>query len=181
MDWLPIVSTALGGIIGWGSTFLADQVRWRHDIARREAESNRAEIQRKSEIRNGIYVQYLAALSRLRNGLRETAHDPELSRSERTNKLRTTFLESGAYELRFQVQIVAPESVMFASEAAYKSLRRLRIHIEDGASYQDGQYLNQRNQYHGKLADLKRAIRDDLRIEIASDVHAPEVDQPLST
>ncbi|MFF9073261.1 hypothetical protein ACF1BP_18480 [Streptomyces sp. NPDC014735] len=165
MDWLPLASAALGGLIGSGSTLMADRVRWRREVTERTAERQRAEQTQQRATRHGVYVEYLTALSRIRNGLREMAHDDVASPDERLVRLQQVFLDSGAYELRSQIQLVAPELVAEQAEAAYKSLRRLRMAIEDGASFQDIVYLERRDHYHGELATLKQALRRDLGID----------------
>ncbi|MFI7104353.1 hypothetical protein ACIBK8_34060 [Streptomyces sp. NPDC050161] len=165
MDWLPLASAALGGLIGSGSTLMADRVRWRRETAERTAERQRAEEERKQTNRHAMYAEYLTALSRIRNGLREMAHDESASAAERSARLQKVFLESGAYELRSQLQLVAPESVVQHTEGAYKSLRRLRMAIEEGASFQDAAYLERRDHYHGQLGSLKQALRRDLSID----------------
>lgn len=165
MDWLPLASAALGGLIGSGSTLMADRVRWRREVTERAAERQRTEQLQQRAARHIVYAEYLTALSRIRNGLREMAHDQFMSLDERTVRLQQVFLDSGAYELRSQMQLIAPESVGEHAEGAYKSLRRLRIAIEDGASFQDATYLAQRDHYHGKLAALKQALRHDLEID----------------
>ncbi|MEW2190326.1 hypothetical protein [Streptomyces microflavus] len=165
MDWLPLASAALGGLIGAGSTLTADRVRWRRDIAERAVERERAEQAQRRTARHDIYAQYLMALSRLRNGLREAAHDSTTLPSDRAIRIQEVFLESGAYELRFRIQLVAPVVVVQHSEGAYKSLRRLRIAIEDGASFENIEYLESRDHYHGQLDQLKEALRNDLQID----------------
>lgn len=158
MDWLPLATAALGGLIGAGSTLTADRLRWRRDIAERQ----RAEQAQQRATRHEIYAEYLTALSRIRNGLRESAHDSATPLEEKASQIQAAFLESGAYELRFQVQLVAPPAVVQHAEGSYKSLRRLRTAIEDGASFQDIEYLERRDHYHDQLTQLKEALRNDL-------------------
>lgn len=163
MEWIPIVSVMLGGVIASGSTLLADRVRWRRESQQRAMELRVQEDRHRQELRHEVYAKYLAALSSLRNGLREVAHDRSLSNAQRVEKLKEVFLNAGAYEVRFQVQIIAPDSVIECSEAAYKSLRKLRIRIEEGATYEDVAYLSQRDDYHNKVTSLRVSIREDLR------------------
>ncbi|MFJ8384735.1 hypothetical protein ACIQ9Q_09515 [Streptomyces sp. NPDC094438] len=144
---------------------MADRVRWRRELMERTAERQRAEQEHKQTMRHAVYTEYLTALSRIRNGLREIAHDETTGAAERAARLQKVFLESGAYELRSQLQLVAPESIVQRTEGAYKSLRRLRMAIEDGASFQDAAYLERRDHYHGQLASLKQALRRDLSID----------------
>ncbi|MEV0527091.1 hypothetical protein AB0I66_27030 [Streptomyces sp. NPDC050439] len=165
MDWLPLASAALGGVIGSGSTLLADRLRWRRERELRQSDLAREAVERQTALRRETYTQYLAALSKARNGLREVAHAPTLSHDERVDKLRELFLSSGAYELRFQMQLSASTDLVDLAEAAYKSLRILRTRIEDGAMFSDGLYLAARDAYHGALRDLRAGMRDELGVD----------------
>lgn len=132
--------------------------RWEltHDLKDRERASRRL-----------VYSEYLAALARVRNGLREVAHAPSMGRDDRALRLRDVFLESGAYELRFQIQLASPAELIDCSERAYKSLRRLRLRVEEGASFQDDAYLMARDDYHHSLAALRSSMRIDLGVDPA--------------
>ncbi|MEY9992318.1 hypothetical protein ABIE67_004350 [Streptomyces sp. V4I8] len=39
MDWTPLAGTALGALVGVGSTLLADRARRRHDLADRNRQN----------------------------------------------------------------------------------------------------------------------------------------------
>ncbi len=144
---------------------LADRLRWRREREERQRDLAREEADRQTTLRREIYTQYLAALSKLRNGLREVAHAPILSHDERVGRMREIFLSSGAYELRFQVQLSAPAELVDLAEAAYKSLRSLRTRIEDGALFSDGPYLTARDAYHDAFRDLRAGMRVDLGVD----------------
>lgn len=118
MDWLPLASVALGGVVGAGSTLLSDRLKWLRD---REAQRGQLAQDLQDRERAGrrlVYSEYLAALARVRNGLREVAHASAMSREERTLRLRDVFPDSGAYELRFQIQLASPASLIVCSERA---------------------------------------------------------------
>jgi len=165
MDWLPLASVALGGALGSGSTLLADRLRWRREREVRQNDLAREHADRQTAIRREIYTQYLAALSKVRNGLREMAHMPTVSEQDRANKIREVFLSSGAYELRFQVQLSAPAELVVLAESVYKSLRSLRMRIEGGATFDDERYLAARDAYHLALQNLRTAMRADLGVD----------------
>lgn len=162
MDWLPLASAALGGVIGSGSTLLADRLRWRREREDRQSGLAREEVNRQVALRREIYTQYLAALSKVRNGLREVAHAPTLSPDERVDRTREIFLSSGAYELRFQIQLSASAGLIDLAEDAYKSLRTLRNRIEGGALFDGEPYLAARDAYHEALRSLRTGMRADL-------------------
>ncbi|MEU6993138.1 hypothetical protein ABZ953_21075 [Streptomyces sp. NPDC046465] len=122
-------------------------------------------MNRKTALRREIYTQYLAALSKVRNGLREVAHAPTLFPDERVDRAREIFLSSGAYELRFQIQLSASAALVDLAEDAYKSLRTLRTRIESGALFNSEPYLEARDAYHEALRNLRTGMRVDLGAE----------------
>ncbi|GHB71082.1 hypothetical protein GCM10010306_075930 [Streptomyces umbrinus] len=155
MNWASLISAVLGAAIGITSTLLADRARWRRD----SEERHRTE-------RREVYTEYLTALSRTRNGLREAARSPV---NERSGNAREAFHTGGAYELRIQMTITAPDRLIQPSEAAYRSLRKLRNSIEDGASHNDEAYIEQREDYQSTLEILRRGMREDLGVATAAD------------
>lgn len=62
MEWISPVSTALGAVIGVGSTLLTDRFRWRRERAGQNL-----------DVRRQMYADYTAALSRIRTALNECA------------------------------------------------------------------------------------------------------------
>nr|WP_285561247.1 hypothetical protein [Streptomyces hygroscopicus] len=53
MEWLSLASTALGAVIGVGSTLIADRLSWRRERAGQSF-----------DVRRQLYAHYTAALSR---------------------------------------------------------------------------------------------------------------------
>lgn len=97
MDWAPLVSTSLGAVIGIASTLATDQVR-----TRRGRQDNDQAARRQ------LYGDYLAALARTRNQLRMAARPAGLPAAERARRAAEAFHEGNAYELRYQIAVVAP-------------------------------------------------------------------------
>ncbi|MDJ1134022.1 hypothetical protein [Streptomyces iconiensis] len=153
MEWLSPISTALGAGIGVGATLLADRLRWR-----RERED------RALETRQQLYAEYSAALSRIRTALNEAANDPGLSEGERRVRVRELFLAPGAYELRHQLAILAPQEVIGASSAAFKLLRDTRDRIAEGADAASAEYAELEDAYDVAIAELRRVMRKDLGV-----------------
>ena len=99
MDWGPLLGTALGAVVGVGSTLVSDRVRWRRDRTARQRDMKRQ-----------LYGEYLAALMRTRNQLKDIASS-SLATEDRALKAGEAFREGGAYELRYQMSITAPAIV----------------------------------------------------------------------
>ncbi|MET9116645.1 hypothetical protein ABZX38_20960 [Streptomyces longwoodensis] len=155
MDWAPLVSTTLGAVIGIASTLATDQVR-----TRRGRQDNDQAARRQ------LYGDYLAALARTRNQLRMAARPVGLPTAERTRRAAEAFHEGNAYELRYQIAVVAPQTVVEASTAAFRALRDLRDRVEDGAHHTSPDYVQARDRWESLLTELRKAMRRDLGREV---------------
>ncbi|MER7411971.1 MULTISPECIES: hypothetical protein [Streptomyces] len=151
MDWGTLASTATGGLIGVVSTLSAEWFRTRRD---RES-TDHADRRR-------LYGEYLAALSHTRSELRATARDTAASAEERARRALDSFHTGGAYELRYQVAITAPESVVAASTEAFRALRDMRDLLHTGALRTDPAYAASRDRWEDAFAELRARIRCDL-------------------
>lgn len=72
------------------------------------------------------------------------------------------FQEGNAYELRYQVALVAPASVMDASTTAFRALRDLRDLIEGGATHTQHNYRVLRDHWEDRFAELRTEMKHDL-------------------
>ncbi|MFJ4969762.1 hypothetical protein [Streptomyces sp. NPDC088755] len=150
MEWIPLVSTALGAAIGVGSTLLADRARWRRDRAGQDL-----------DVRRQLYADYTAALSRIRTALNECAQE-DIPTAERTRKVREVFLTPGAYEIRHQLAIVAPPEIVDAARSAFVVLRDTRDLLAAGASVDDAAYADLEERFDAAVAALRSLMRLDL-------------------
>ncbi|MGW3580654.1 hypothetical protein ACWDM8_04950 [Streptomyces rubiginosohelvolus] len=150
MEWISLVSTALGAIIGVGSTLLADRVRWRRDRAGQDL-----------DVRRQMYADYTAALSRIRTALHECVQE-DIRASERPRRIREVFLVPGAYEIRHQLAIVAPPEVVEAARSAFVVLRDTRDLLVAGASVDDAAYAEAEEELDAAVAELRTVMRLDL-------------------
>ncbi|MFI5979205.1 hypothetical protein [Streptomyces sp. NPDC051452] len=85
-----------------------------------------------------------------------------LSDEERVRRAAEAFHEGNAYELRYQIAVVAPREVVEASTAVFRSLRDLRDLVEAGALHTSEDYAQARNRWELLLAELRIAMRRDL-------------------
>lgn len=151
MDWGTLASTSLGAAIGIVSTLATDQIRTRRG---REDKDEAA--------RRQLYGDYLAALARTRNLLRMAARSAAIDPGERERSAARAFSEGNAYELRYQIAVVAPAEVVRASTDAFRSLRDLRDLVEAGALHTDQSYMDARERWELLLAELRKSMRRDL-------------------
>lgn len=150
MEWISLAGTALGAVIGVGSTLLAERVRWRRERAGQDL-----------DVRRQLYADYTAALSRMRTALNECAR-VDLAADERRSRVRELFLAPGAYEIRHQLAIVAPMEVVGAARSAFVVLRDTRDLIGEGAGVDDPAYLELEERLDAAVAELRTLMRLDL-------------------
>ncbi|MFF0064198.1 hypothetical protein ACFYRC_22100 [Streptomyces sp. NPDC005279] len=152
MEWISPVSTALGAVIGVGSTLIADRLRWRRERAGQSL-----------DVRRILYGDYTAALSRMRTALNECAL-ADIPAQERPQRVRELFLAPGAYEIRHQLAIIAPQVVVEAARTAFVVLRDTRDLLLEGAGIEDQAYRELEDRFDSALAVLRSAMRRDLGV-----------------
>ncbi|MEV0252378.1 hypothetical protein AB0H76_37720 [Nocardia sp. NPDC050712] len=113
MEWVAIVGTLGGAVVGAGTTLLTDLVRARRDKAVRTGDTQRQ-----------IYVKYLAAVVQTDNAMQALAigQATPLGREDVTGAFRSQNLVAALLEL----ELVAPEAVCGTAQAAYQKLRNIR-------------------------------------------------------
>jgi hypothetical protein len=151
VDWGTLIGTALGAVVGVGSTVLAERSRWKREFATRERSERRQ-----------LYGDYLAALSRTRNELRRLSRSPSVPAEERARLAGESFRSGGAYELRYQMAITAPEPVAEPSERALRALRDLHDRLEYGGIHTDESWIGCHYAFITALEELRAAMRADL-------------------
>lgn len=157
MDWTSTISTTLGALIGVSSTLAVEKLRGKRD--------------RQDKIdsyKRQIYAEYLAALSRTRNELRNAARTSSTPPEERARRAIEAFKEGKAYELRYQVEMLAPAEVVSASDRAFRTLRDLRDVVESGLMRTGEEYQEKRDAWDLAFADLRSCIRDSIEASSGS-------------
>ncbi|MEV0186820.1 hypothetical protein AB0I54_47770 [Streptomyces sp. NPDC050625] len=147
------MSTGLGALIGVGSTLAVDRARSRRDKEARD-----------EQLRRQVYGEYLIALSRTRSQLRDIAHNVQDSPEDRARQVRDRVRESGAYELRHQLQLCAPTEVLALTDRVHAALRDFRDQVLNGATSQDETYRAKRESYEAAARALREAMRRDLGV-----------------
>jgi hypothetical protein len=146
-----LIGAVVGALIGVSATLASEHMRWR----RGRQDSDKA-------TKRQTYADYLAALSLTRNELRLAARRSSLPLGQRSKRAAEAFRTGGAFELRYQVALIAPTEVITASDQAFRTLRLLRDLVEDGTLHTDAAYIGQRDVWEGTFAALKDHMRYDL-------------------
>ncbi|MFD4633695.1 hypothetical protein ACFVYR_33150 [Streptomyces sp. NPDC058284] len=146
------MSTLLGAVIGVGSTLIADRISWRRERAGQSL-----------DVRRQLYADYTAALSRMRTALNECVQ-ADIPAEERPLRVRDLFLAPGAYEIRHQLAIIAPQDVVEASRAAFVVLRDMRDLLLDGAADEAAAHRALEDEFDSVVAALRKVMRRDLGV-----------------
>jgi hypothetical protein len=150
-QWIAVLGTALGAVIGIGSAFLSDRVRWR-----REQDRDRAGVRRE------LYASYIAALTETHESMRAVSGRDGLAGAERRDAVRAVFHDGGLYQLRYQIGVIADQQVLDAAEAAFQQVRDIRDAFAAGARIGDAQYQSLRTDWGALLRTLQHAMREEL-------------------
>jgi hypothetical protein len=157
-QWIAVLGTALGAVIGIGAAFINDRVRWRR-------EQNRDRL----GVRRELYSSYIAALTEIHESMRAVSGRDGLTSAERRDAIRAVFHDGGLYQLRYQIGVLADQLVLDASEAAFQQMRDIRDTFAAGGRISDPQYQEQRTAWGTVLRTLQHAMRDELgsaRVEL---------------
>jgi hypothetical protein len=150
-QWIAVLGTALGAVIGIGSAFVNDRVRWK-----REQDRDRLGIRRE------LYSSYIAALTEIHESMRAASGRDGLTAVQRAEAIRAVFHNGGLYQLRYQIGVLADQQVLDAAEAAFQQMRDIRDHFAAGGRIGDPQYQDQRTAWGALLRTMQQAMRDEL-------------------
>jgi hypothetical protein len=151
MDWGTLVGTALGAAVGVGTTMLAERSRWKRDHSSRE-----------QSVKRQLYGEYLAALSLTTHRLRDLRRSPSLALEDRVRQAGEILGSGGAYGLRYQLLITAPEPLGHMADQAFTRLRDLRDCFDEPDVRADPQWNDALSALTDALKALRAAMRDDL-------------------
>lgn len=157
-QWIAVLGTALGAVIGIGSALINDRVRWR-----REQDRDRLGVRRE------LYSSYIAALTEIHESMRAVSGRDGLTPAGRRDAIRAVFHDGGLYQLRYQIGVIADQHVLDAAETAFLHMRDIRDTFAAGGRISDPQYQEQRTAWGAVLRTLQHAMRDELgsaRVEL---------------
>ncbi|WP_405584594.1 hypothetical protein [Streptomyces sp. NBC_01092] len=153
MDWTTLAGTALGALVGVGSTLLADRARWRRDLADRTRQERRQiYVTVLTKYRLAYEAMHTAAVAAGRgaDGTRETA-------------VQEAFRASGCDEARETALICAPQEMSDVLEDVYSTLRDLLEVFAAGDPPLGSPELQERRLRHAEAVWAARAaMRGDL-------------------
>ncbi|MFI1162447.1 hypothetical protein ACH4UM_02270 [Streptomyces sp. NPDC020801] len=154
MDWMPLLSTLAGAVIGIAATLIADRNRWR-----------REETRHALEVRREVYTEFVSALKAAGEEIRAVALGDHLSDSARDAAVREAFRSTGLYTASERLWLMGPQQVVTAGNEAFHSLRRLRDAYARGVavgSAEDAPLIAQRRT---AMARMRGLMREDLGME----------------
>jgi hypothetical protein len=150
-QWVAVLGTALGAVIGLGSAYLNDKVRWR-----------REQLRDRLTVRRELYASYIAALTETHETMREASQDRTLPADARRDAVHRSFREGGAYASRYQIGIMADQKVLDAAETAFQRMRDIRDLLAVGTSTDSAEYKQARLQWGASLRGMQQAMREEL-------------------
>ncbi|WP_327429081.1 hypothetical protein [Streptomyces sp. NBC_01236] len=151
MDWGTLAGTTLGAVLGV-RTLLGERSRWRRENTSHE----RAAKQQ-------LYGEYLAALWLTRHGLRELKRSIGLSREERIQQAGEILGSANAFQLLYQIHIMAPEPLGDVADQTFLRLRHLRDRFDEPDVSADPEWSATQGALGEALEALRRAMRSDLK------------------
>jgi hypothetical protein len=150
-QWIAVLGTALGAVIGLGSAFVNDRVRWK-----------REQLRDRLGVRRELYSAYIAALTEIHESMRAISRDEQLTTIDRVNAVHEAFHAGGPYRLRYQIGVIADQEVLDSAEAAFQQMRDIRDILAAGGHIEDEDYQAHRDTWGMRLRSMQRAMRDEL-------------------
>ncbi|MEU5594791.1 hypothetical protein [Streptomyces sp. NPDC020298] len=162
MDWLPLLSTLAGAGIGIVATLIADRNRWK-----------REDVKEALRLRLDIYTQYTTTVKVLGETLRALAEREYPSDDERALVLREAFRDSEIAIASERMWLIAPQSVVKASNSVFHCLRRICSGYIDGTVVSSPED-RARWEARGKAAaKMRKLMREDLGVGPLTERHSP--------
>jgi hypothetical protein len=170
MDWTTLVATLVGAAIAMGTSLGVEIRKDRHNT---ESEWRRT--------RREIYAAYLTVLTQARWELSGVAGNDELSDAVRRATSNEIFAR--CYQIRHQLELYAPSSVVEPALAYFRTLRAFRNAIREGLRDGAPDYYNHESEYAAHVKRVKEdfgrcrdAMRNDINPNRPPSVGPPELE-----
>jgi hypothetical protein len=153
MDWMPLLSTLAGAVIGISATLIADRHRWQREEARHAL-----------EVRREAYSEFVSALKTAGEEIRAVALGDHMSDSARDAAVREAFRGTGVYTASERLWLVGPPQVVAAGNEAFHSWRAIRDAYARGmtvGSLEEAPLIARRRT---AMAQMRHLMREDLGI-----------------
>ncbi|MGW3036723.1 hypothetical protein ACWDCB_36645 [Streptomyces sp. NPDC001178] len=151
MTWLPLLATLLGAVIALGSTLLVER--------RRERREDRIE---RRKTKREVYARYLAAHAETRTQLRVLSIASGLTDEERGYRAFTAY--ATCYAPRYELAVLAPQSVLTLARDFDKHARDLRDVVIEGTNIQ-----SQGGERMRKYLDAMKLVHAAMRADLGAD------------
>ncbi|MFC7867381.1 hypothetical protein ACFU5B_26660 [Streptomyces murinus] len=155
MQWITLIATLLGALIAMASTVLIEAHKDRRE-ARGEWRRSKREL----------YGAYLATLAQVRGELQLIILDRDIPDADRTVAARRVFAR--CYDLRYQLEILAPQAVVEPALAYFRAVRRLRDAVGVGMDKQ----AVEREHFFEDVMNTLRQARNAIRHDMGTDAMA---------
>ncbi|MER7930006.1 hypothetical protein ABTY96_43930 [Streptomyces sp. NPDC096057] len=152
MDWGTLAGTALGALLGVSTTLVGERSRWRREDASRERAAKRQ-----------LYSEYLGALWLTQHRLRDLQRSTALTREERIKQSGEILGAANAFQLLYEMRIMAPEPLDEVATQAFRKLIHLRDRFEEPDVTTDPEWPATRAALSEALETLRQAMRSDVR------------------
>ncbi|AJT68754.3 hypothetical protein T261_7152 [Streptomyces lydicus] len=149
MTWIPLVSTLLGAVIATASALLVETRR-----TRREEQSEWRTARR------ALYAAFLGTHAQARSDLRDIAYDADIPSGDRPRLARSAF--APCYGTRYEMEILAPPSVVEPAVRFSRATRLLRDAVGSGAVAGGPEYRELTDRYLDAVNEVRDAMRGDV-------------------
>ncbi|MFE7598796.1 hypothetical protein [Streptomyces sp. NPDC057494] len=94
--------------------------------------------------------------------LSELLRDEECLPDERGRRASNVLHSGGVYELRYQIRITAPATVVAGAEETFQTLRTIRDQVAEGQAPGSNAYVQARERHRKATSKLTSAMREEL-------------------
>ncbi len=151
MDWMSLLSTLTGAVIGITATLIADRNRWRREEGRHAL-----------EVRREVYTEFVSALKAAGEEMRAVALGDHRSESARDAAVREAVRDTGLYTASERLWLVGPPQVVAASNEAFHRLRAIRDAYASGTAVGSAEEASLIGTRRTAMAQMRRLMREDL-------------------
>ncbi|MFD4596835.1 hypothetical protein ACFWPQ_02255 [Streptomyces sp. NPDC058464] len=153
MDWMSLLSTLTGAVIGIAATLIADRNRWR-----------REELRHALEVRREVYTEFASALKAAGEEMRAVALGDHMSDSVRDAAVREAVRGSGLYTASERLWLVGMPQVVAAGNEAFHGVRAIRDAYARGVAVGSAEEARLVGVRRAAMARMRRLMREDLGI-----------------
>jgi hypothetical protein len=148
VDWGTPIGTALGAVVGVGSTLLSERARW--------------SLGRADRRRDALKSSYAAYLANLAKAVEQVWHAARDHREGWLDAAMTSMRDHEVQEARFDLSLVAPQNVVRQAEVVSIRFSEWRDIVGQGARQGEEPFEAAWHDYYAQRAELLELMRDSL-------------------